>query len=218
MPPDKTPKTGPGQVRPAVGTTRRGGVAPGKTDAEILKEIQEAEAAEAGKTQRADKAHDDNLQDEFNELAGSDLDFDIEALITDGSISKQNIKLLDKPKPLYCDMHTLSTEEDLLVERLIVETLSVRTLGREHTRARGTGIMAMAITRFNNARYPNPDPTGERDEVWEERWQGKLKLFKTLLKANSSVTEGLAIIYQNLGSADLMDEDTKKKSPDPQSA
>jgi hypothetical protein len=152
----------------------------------------------------------------MNDLAGIDLDFDIEALITDGAIAKENILLIPGPKPLYCDMHTLTKGEDLLAERLIVECLGLRTMGREHSQARGTAMIAMAITRFNNTKYPNPDPLGERDAAWQAMLQEKVKLFKSLIKASAQVSEALALIYQNLGHAEMLNEDTKKKSPSPQ--
>ena len=204
------------QPRPAVGS--RSTLAPGKSDEELLQELKQAESAEAGKTARADQVHHESLQQDLNELAGMDLDFDVEMLLTDGSISKKNILLLEKPKALYCDMHTLTKGEDLLVERLIAEALGLRTMGREYTQARGTAIIAMAITRFNNAPYPNPDPLGVRDDAWQEKWDRKVSLFRTLIKSSTTVAEGLAIIYQNLGSPDTLDEDTKKKSPPPPTA
>lgn len=198
----------------------RSAVAGGKSDAELLEEARRAEAGESGKTAAADQAHEANLRGELEALAGTDLDFDVESLIQDGSISKTEIMLLPArgTKPaLYCDMHTLSKEEDLLVERLVAEVCGLRTMGREYTQARGTAILAMAVTRFNNRPYPVPDYFGERDEAWMDKWAGKVELFKHLLKAQSQVSEGLAIIYQNLGAADLLKEDAKKKSsPQPQ--
>jgi len=216
MPPESpTPKS----QRPPLGSHRAPAttIAPDKTDAQLRAEADIAIAREKPRADLADTIHEAHVAKELDALAGTDLDFDIERLITDGSISKKGIPVLRGKHPIFCDMHTLTTEEDILLERLIVQGLGPNLVGREYTRARGLATMAMAITRFNREKFHNPDPRGERDEAWETLWNRKLMLFLKLLKADSSVTEALALIYQNLENADLLGEDVSKKSePQPE--
>ncbi len=151
------------------------------------------------------------------ELEGRDLHFDVETFITEGSISKKNVVLLEGK--LVIDMHSLNNRENIIVDELVRDVTGlIDTMSANYDSARELATMAMALTKINNKEFPEVKAMpSARDETEAMNYSKKIVLMNTLLDADAVMVRTISMIYTMLNVADLLPESTRKKSDAPSS-
>lgn len=181
----------------------------GKTPEQLKEEMAKAEAP-SDKEKKFDSQIAEMEEAERKEVTGEDLDFDIEKFIVEGVVSKKNIKLVDG---VYIDMQTLTQKQQIVADRMVkgvVGSNPVRDLSFYDTME--VAVLAMAITRMNNQKFPMPDPTGPDKEAFKEALERKEFLFRKLLDSSTVMIQALSLTYGNLPFAEALSEDGQKKS------
>jgi hypothetical protein len=156
------------------------------------------------------------------ELAGLDIPFDVEKLITEGIIEKRGLELV-KGK-IWGDMHSLSTPEEI-VAKLLVDKL----LGDQENRRKASGIdimeiqakasLAMGITRLNDRSFEFPIDLMEIENRettdFKKCFDDKLELLVILIRFPVRWTNDMIVIHRGLEYLDKLEaqgEETQKKS------
>ena len=174
------------------------------------------ELAEAGR-KNADKGRELNAaleaveEKEYEAATGKDLDFDVEAFIKTGSISKTDIPVL--PGELYIDMHSLTARERITAEALVErEYPGVNAFTETYAAAKEVAVITMAVTRMNKQAFPVPKSIGRAaSEEDKKAMTGKQDLFVALLNGSDMILRTLTVLYANLDVADRLKEDIVKK-------
>jgi hypothetical protein len=142
---------------------------------------------------------------------GMDIEFDIDSLILQGSIERKGI-FLAKGFP-YFDMHTLTKEEDMLAEEFVQEIIgNTIKVDKVYYEKKEVAVLAMAITRMNNARFPKPDKRSMDEKLYNYCIEKKKLLMSTLTVSQNNTVSALSLIYSNLALADVLSDEAKKKS------
>jgi hypothetical protein len=150
-------------------------------------------------------------QKAMDEATGRDLDFDIKAFITEGSISKKNIPVI--PGKTYVDMHSLSNKEMIIVAEMLREVApSLKPETPEYEALRETIVITMAVTRVNNMEIPIVAKIASaRNEVDKANYEKKKVFLNTLLDADDIMIRAFAMLYNTLSVADVLKETVRKK-------
>jgi hypothetical protein len=195
----------------------------------LRKEIEEMERRNASQREQAGAIMQEIEDKEVRQALGLDIEFDVSKIITQGIIEKRGIKIIEPIEAadgnpgspgLWLDMHTLSKEEDIMSEQLVMNAYEALgggiKLSKPYYEAKATAMLAMAITRFNNKLFPVPptDPAKRKSPEFETAWKGKQELFNIILSFPSHLADNLSFVYVNLSKADVLVEgaDQKKSS------
>ncbi len=182
------------------------------TPEQIKRNIQKMKENAAPVMEEAEKALDALEEKRRKEALGLDVPFDIKEFVTKGSIAHKGLEIV---KGTYTDMHSLTKRERILAESIVYERSGkIDTASPAYGHYLETAMMALAITRMNDAFYPTPDRKTQTPETFKKNLEGKLDFYDSLLDCDSSVVSALVFIYDRLAAADVLlkDEDTKKKS------
>lgn len=183
----------------------------------LRKEIEEMERRNAASREQAGSIMQEIEDKETRQALGLDIEFDVSKIITQGIIEKRGIKVMEG---LWLDMHTLTKEEDIMSEQLVMNAYEALgggiKLSKPYYEAKATAMLAMAITRFNNKLFPVPpaNPAKLKSPEFEAAWKGKQELFGIILSFPSNLVDNLSFVYVNLSKADVLVEgaDQKKSS------
>lgn len=189
-------------------------VAPTGSPSELRQQVEEMERRNSAQRAEAGAIMQEIEDKELRQALGLDIEFDVSKLITQGIVEKRGLKIMDG---LWLDMHTLTKEEDIMSEQLVMsvyETLGGGIkLSKPYYEAKATAMLAMAITRCNNKLFPVPpaDPAKRKSPEFESAWKGKQELFGIILSFPSHLVDNLSFVYVNLERADVLVEGAEQK-------